>query len=195
MKSALKISVLCHLALFLSFCTVFQKDKQADKKEIPKYENYSSSGIYQDIENEAGDVAKSTVQDIAQAQGRKVSSEEYQDDDYGNVSGGEEEVYMGGDLDVENDEEPAPMNDHASDPIPVGDEAEVASSYPAFKNGMYRTNKECEMKSEPSSASNNEGAVPANKKLWMEKVSGDNAWVKVYKKSGAAYLPRSCVNL
>ena len=85
-----------------------------------------------------------------------------------------------------------------SDEWVAEDEEEIAEestpSVPtgnAFKNVMYTFNSDCAMKAKPDSGSKNVGSVSAGKKLWVE--NHDTQWAKVYKKSGAVYVSKSCL--
>ena len=193
MKSTLKALMLTLLGFSLSFCSSTPKEKT---EETP--EQYSSSGVYQDIANEGED--------------RKTSSEEYSDDDYGTVETANDSE--GDDLflsDTENYEEPEDTAEPAAmesgqsmagnEPLPIDEPAEVEEqSYTApaakkvsskFKNGMYKFKRKCNMRKKPSTKGRKAGKVMTGKKLWVE---GHNSkWVKVYKKSGAVYVHRSCL--
>jgi len=68
---------------------------------------------------------------------------------------------------------------------------EPVSSVP-FKQGMYDFPKDCFMKASASNSSASAGKIRANKSLWVEPFNGD--WLRVYKKSGPVYIPRSCLN-
>lgn len=60
-----------------------------------------------------------------------------------------------------------------------------------FRNGFYRFLKNCNIRKSPSSKSPKVGLVPHNKRLWVE---GHNSkWLKVFKKSGVAYVSSSCI--
>jgi uncharacterized protein YgiM (DUF1202 family) len=196
MKSLTQTTLLGLCCLALSSCGLFGGGKKDDlnaEKGIPKYENYSSSGIYADIEGEAGDSGTSAgVQDLAAAQGRQTSSEDYSDDDYGELGSDKDELFVDGMDDEENNEEPAPMNEPGESQLPETEVAAVAAvSVPAFKNGMYRTKRDCNMREEADPSSGKAGVVKKGKKLWME--AHNDGWVKVFKKSGAVYLSRSCL--
>lgn len=60
-----------------------------------------------------------------------------------------------------------------------------------LKNGYYVFSSDCVMKSQPQESSKNVGTVNSGKKLWLDAHNGQ--WLKAYKKSGAAYVPASCV--
>ena len=60
-----------------------------------------------------------------------------------------------------------------------------------FKNGMYRMGRKCNMRKKPSTKAAKVGKVKKGKKLWVEAHNGK--WVKIYKKSGAVYLHKSCL--
>lgn len=180
MKTAFKVLLLTLFGLSLSFCSSSPKEDEKVNFESPKYEKYSSSGVYKDIEGES----------------RGVSSTEYSDDEYGDVEGSEEDnLYVDeGASQVEDDSEPLSMGSEPlpvetlDDPAPILQEKKVSSK---FKNGMYRLGSNCTMRSQPSKTARNAGSVSKGKKLWME---GHNAnWVKVYKKSGAVYINKVCL--
>ncbi len=174
-----KVVTLIFLGLSLSFCGSTPKEEDSVSFEHPKYEKYSSSGVYQDIEGES----------------RSVSSTQYSDDDYGDVEGGAEEgdLYMDeGSGPLEDDSEPLSMG---SEPMPVEEETKAAPAPKAiskkFKNGMYKFKSNCTMRSQPSKTAAKAGTVSKGKKLWVE--AHNAQWVKIYKKSGAVYINKVCL--
>ncbi len=189
MKSVFNVLSIALLGLSVSFCSMFSKTEEKPEQEPVHYKEYSSSGVYKDIE-------AAVIDD-----GRSISSEEYSDDDYGDVASEEPaedgEAYAGTVMDDEEDnEEPASMG---ADPLPVEtleSETEqpvekVAKKMPPFKNGMYRVSVNCTMRSKPSTKSAKAGTVNKGKKLWME--AHNTNWVKVFKKSGTVYINRLCL--
>lgn len=197
MRSALKVVIFAVFCLSLANCSMFSKSEDTyqpeteGNEEVPKYDNYHSSGIYQDIEGES----------------RSVSSSEYSDDEYGDVDGesegdtDEDELYLssgdeGGESQASAVEEPV-----TQDPLPV-EKLETPKKKKkmkkkkkkvgaAFKNGMYRVSVNCTMRKKPSTAGKKAGTVKKGKKLWME---GHNKnWVKVYKKSGPVFINKLCL--
>lgn len=82
--------------------------------------------------------------------------------------------------DVEPEAEPAPA------PRPA---KSIASTN--FKQGMYDFDEDCAMHSDPDAKSAVSGNIKAPKKLWVEPFDGQ--WLRVYKKSGPAYISKSCL--
>lgn len=189
MRSAFKLILLSFLGLSLSFCSTFSKDEEAAKDDIPKYDNYHSSGVYNDIESE----------------GRSVSTEDYSDDDYGSLDENEsenqdEEIILGAAHEPEPEAETDPLPLKNEEPLPVEKLEPVkkkmakkkrARTGQAFKNGMYRVSVNCTMRSKPSTKAKGVGKVRKGKKLWMEKHNKN--WVKIFKKSGPVYINKLCL--
>jgi hypothetical protein len=65
------------------------------------------------------------------------------------------------------------------------------SNAKAFKAGMHNFSKNCTMFTQPDSNSGTQGQVSAGKKLWVDGHSSQ--WHKVYKQSGAVYIPADCI--
>ena len=180
MRSIFKICLYSLLSLSLTFCGMFSKKEEASEAEIPRYENYHSSGVYKDIEGES----------------RSVSSTEYMDDDYGDVeadSAQDVDMIVGG----LNEESPE-AEDSKYDPLPVEKISEPkpikkkrAVAMPKFKNGMHRASVNCTMRAKASTKSKSVGKVRKGKKLWME--NHNKNWVKVFKKSGPVYINKLCL--
>ena len=190
MRCLFRITFYTYLSLSLSFCSMFSKSEEKPTDDIPKYENYHSSGIYNDIKGE----------------GRSVSSEDYSDDDYGQVDeGGGDENYeketdeiIISDSDLQDDNESSSMVQDA--PLPVQKLRQPKSrkrarkkiaSVSKFKNGMYRLSATCTMRKRASKSSKGVGKARKGKKLWMEKHNKN--WVKVFKKSGPVYINKICL--
>lgn len=200
MKSATKIIPLIVLGLLMSNCSMFSKkteevSQDASSQKEDTLDQYSSSGVYNDIQGEA-DAEEVT----------ETSS--YADDNYGSV--GESEVSEQNDALLSGVEEEETTS--SSDPLPVEtlqtadkpvtklpayekkqrkSNRKKASVAGKFKNGMYRFAKNCNMRSKPSLKAKKVGKVSKGKKLWVE--GHNKRWVKVYKKSGAVYISRSCL--
>lgn len=186
MKSALKILFVSLLGLSVSFCSSTPDNYE---EEQPKYDDYSSSGVYNDIEGES----------------RTVSSTDYEDDDYGDAGASsadeEDELFLGGtenaqDTEEEDNSEPAAMEEasNAIKELPVETlepTPRKKASISAFKNGMYKFSKACNMREEPSKSGSKAGKVSTKRKLWVE--GHNDNWVTVQKKSGPVYVHRSCL--
>lgn len=163
---------------------MFQKSEVEEKP--PELDSYSSSGVYKDIEGETSDA-------------RNVTSEDYSDDDYGDVDDDADEKLILSDADDENNEEPAQMVESGQADLPVETLEPVKkkrakkkiASVSKFKNGMYRASVNCSMRAKASAKSKKVGTVKKGKKLWMEKHNKN--WVKVFKKSGPVYINKLCL--
>lgn len=221
MRSAIRVLLYSVLCVGLSFCSLFSKKEENSEAEanLPKYENYHSSGVYKDIEKASGE--------------RAPSSEEYKDDEYGETEGGaasagdedllsESSEPEGADTDPLPNEEPAAQDDplvagsdddEASNEAPSKPakakakkatkahvakaktkekkESKKVASVAGFKSGMYPVSSNCTMREKPNKNAKSMGTVDAGKKLWMEKHNDE--WVKVFKKSGPVYLNKVCL--
>ncbi len=185
MRSFITIFNLIFLALSLSFCSSSPKTEEPELTD----ENYQSSGVFGDIENEA----------------RSTSSEPYSDDDYGQL---DDEDASDEDLFTSNEEvepvKPEPTAKPKPQAIqkvvkqkvqksnkPKKSQAISSSQSSAFRNGMYGVSKDCNMHAKASLQSKKEGTVNRGKKLWME--NHDKNWVKVFKKSGPVFINKNCL--
>jgi hypothetical protein len=186
MRSLANILLTLTLGLFLCFCSSTPETEET--QNYPQYENYSSSGVYNDIQKEGADA-------------RNVSSEDYSDDDYGADDDEDEDIYLSDGDNNEKDSEEAlsAYAEPADDPLPVEKIETVKKKKVStkkkvsgkFKNGMYRMSVNCNMRQKPDAQSKAVGKVKKGKKLWVE---GHNAnWVKVYKKSGPVYINKLCL--
>lgn len=192
MRSALKLFLLTIFCLTLTNCALFSGGDEKDSEnteDYPKYENYSSSDIYKDIEGE----------------GRDVSSEDYSDDDYGDAgsddegdSQDDELILSSGDGEEEENTPSAAMASVQEDPLPVEKvekpkkkKRKKKRSSKKFKAGMYRMGIDCNMRKTASANSKKMGTVKKGKKLWVDAHNAD--WVKVYKKNGAVFINKGCL--
>ncbi len=185
MRSFIRAIQLVLLCLSVSFCS---STPELEATPEASEENYQSSGVYNDIENES----------------RSTSSEPYSDDDYGQMDdegAADEELFASEGVTVEEvQDEPAPATQTAPKAKkavtkaahkPKKSQAMSNSHSPAFKNGMYGVKKDCRMHGKPNLQSKKQGSVNRGKKLWME--NHDKNWVKVFKKSGPVYINKSCL--
>lgn len=180
MGSILKICLYSLLSLSLTFCGMFSKKESSENAEVPSYENYHSSGVYDDIAGET----------------RGVSSTDYADDDYGDIDSesSNDVQMMVGDTDdeapaaEESKYEPLPVETLQPEPLPI---KKKKVAMPKFKNGMYRTSVNCTMRAKASTKSKSVGKVRKGKKLWME--AHNKNWVKVFKKNGPVFINKLCL--
>ena len=200
MKSALNIFMISILGLFVSFCSS-TPDTPEDNQ--PQYEDYDSSGVYNDIEGES----------------RTVSSEEdYEDDDYGDAGSEEEEEdddkFLSGADEEEDNSEPEAIPEPAAQMAAVQmseieeeEKEEVVVAKPmkkmkkkkrrkkasigSFKNGLYKFSRACNMRQSASKKGAKAGKVTTKRKLWVEAHNAN--WVKVNKKSGPVYVHKTCL--
>lgn len=196
MNSTLKALLFTCLGMSVSFCSLFGATTEEKTENTP--EQYSSSGVYNDIENAGND--------------RALSSEDYSDDDYGTLDAGggsdDDELFASnteGYQDEENNTAPSSMEEGSAgtEPLPVESLSSAPEEEPVsvpklskkvsskFKNGMYKFSKACNMRKSPSKKGRTAGKVATEKKLWVEGHNG--SWVKVYKKSGAVYVHKTCL--
>lgn len=186
MFTLLRVLFLSTLCVGLSYCSTFSGSSEPSETEenLPRYNNYHSSGIYEDIEKES----------------RTPASTDYLDDDYGDL---QEEQDEGAPFisDVQEDEEP--IKKTATQPTAVALPVQKANKPKKsnlkrksikkthFKNGMYRVTTKCSMRSKASTQSKKMGEVSKGKKLWME--NHNTGWVKIFKKSGPVYISKKCL--
>jgi hypothetical protein len=76
-------------------------------------------------------------------------------------------------------------------PSPAKTAQRQPSHAKTFKAGMHNFSKNCTMFTQPDSNSGTQGQVSAGKKLWVDGHSSQ--WHKVYKQSGAVYIPADCI--
>ncbi|MCB0378360.1 MAG: hypothetical protein KDD33_07695 [Bdellovibrionales bacterium] len=170
-KSTLFIAL---VSIFTVQCSSTQESHEVEN--FARYEDYykKDEAVSSDI-----DVAESTQMD-------------YGDDDYDKpaASATDEQVAFI-DNEISKDDQ-ADNFDHVEEKLPV--EKNWKPKKPAsvaFKNGMHRTTRNCNMRAKASANSKKEGLVKAGKKLWME--AHNEGWVKVYKKAGPVYLSKDCL--
>lgn len=111
MRSVFRILLLSVLCVGLSYCSLFSSKKDEGdpakpEADLPKYENYHSSGVYKDIEKASAD--------------RAPSSEEYKDDEYGEVAGGSaEDEELLSESEPEQETDPLPNDEPANHDGPM----------------------------------------------------------------------------
>jgi hypothetical protein len=186
-RSAFNSLLLSFLGLSLCFCSTFSKSENKDQAsdDLPKYENYHSSGVYNDIQGE----------------GRTVSSTEYSDDEYGDVDSGDSAEENNGlisdsgqDADNETENDPLPVEKirvPKSQPVEKKAPKKQVASVSDFTKGMHSVKSNCTMRAKANTSAKDVGLVSKGKKLWME--NHNDEWVKVFKKSGPVYLSKTCL--
>lgn len=189
MSSFVKTLLLLTLCSFITNCSLWQKSEEDQQAEMARFQDYYPSDVYKDIEGEERSPS---------------SNDKYEDDNYAAADDDsanqddEQNAYLDQQLDKDED------MDKGTDPLAANDQeeesevADIADEAPAavptgtaFKNGMHKFNADCAMKAKPDSGSKNVGSVSAGKKLWVENHNAQ--WAKVYKKSGAVYVSKSCL--
>jgi hypothetical protein len=167
MYSTLKIFTALFLGLSLSFCSSTPKDDSSSMDSIPSYDDYGSSASFGD-------------------DSRDTSSEAYTDDDYGDSSDYQASTSVDSSYGSDSYDE-----DSSSDPLPVETLKNTTVTSAQFRDGMYNIASNCNMRAEPSQNAQNEGKIPAGKRLWVE--GHNDTWVKVFKRSGPVFIHKSCL--